>query len=210
MEDGKEREKGRKAPKKDLAGALELVETGGGGELQTHSVGSPAQRGAEGQQVPKRIELQAFASRQGDESDSSERDGKAGKENGPLGPRRHSHSRRAANMGAAEMMIPTLEASVYRSAVFSRRKYRVRPLTPAAAKGSSERKSCGRKGLGERQKSTAQAMRKRKVMISRGVKARRRILLEIRVVPQTTVTKRARMCPSTRLCGGDPIPHTSL
>ena len=83
MEDGKEREKGRKAPKKDLAGALELVETGGGGELQTHSVGSPAQRGAEGQQVPKRIELQAFASRQGDESDSSERDGKAGKENGP-------------------------------------------------------------------------------------------------------------------------------
>ena len=74
MEDGKEREKGRKAPKKDLAGALELVETGGGGELQTHSVGSPAQRGAEGQQVPKRIELQAFASRQGDESDSSERE----------------------------------------------------------------------------------------------------------------------------------------
>lgn len=34
--------------------------------------------------------------------------------------RRKAHSSRAENMGAAEMMIPTLEARVYSRAVFSR------------------------------------------------------------------------------------------
>ena len=83
MEDGKEREKGRKAPKKDLAGALELVETGGGGELQTHSLGSPELRGAVGMPVPKSFELMVFATLLGFERYSCERDGKAGKQNGP-------------------------------------------------------------------------------------------------------------------------------
>lgn len=111
---------------------------------------------------------------------------------------RNSQEKRAVKKGAKEMMTPTLLASVYTRAMFSSRKYRQTPHSPAMAMANSWPAVMRGRGRGQTMYRAVIDTMKRATSISMGVYASSSTLVETAVVPHTTIENTVARLPARR------------